>query len=378
MRTVTYVNNSNNPSTLARTVTFIVDDGALGSAPATRTINVTASDNPPAVDNSAGALAYTENDPATAIDTAITITDPDSTNLTGATVQITGNFVTGQDLLALPAQPVVTASFDAATGTLTLSGTATIAAYETALEQVTYRNTSDNPSTATRTVTYTARDAGGFGASDTHAITIAAVDDAPTAVDDSATVAEDSGATAVTVLTNDTDPDAGPRSITGVTQPANGTVAITGGGTGLTYTPNANYCNSPPGTTPDTFTYTLTPGASTATVSMTVACDDDPPVAVADGATVAEDSGAGAIDVLANDTDIDGGPKSVASVTQPANGTVVNDAHRRDVHAEPQLLQQPAGWGAGHLHVHADAGRFDGDRLDDRHVRRRSARRGRQ
>ena len=64
---------------------------------------------------------------------------------------------------------------------------------------------------------------------------------------------------------------------------------ITGGGSGLTYAPNANYCNSPPGTTPDTFTYTLN-GGDTATVSVTVTCSDDAPVAVNDSATVAEDS----------------------------------------------------------------------------------------
>ena len=49
-------------------------------------------------------------------------------------------------------------------------------------------------------------------------------------------------------------------------------------------------------------------------MSVTVTCVDDPPTAVDDSATVAEDSGASAIDVLANDTDTDGGPKSVASV----------------------------------------------------------------
>ncbi len=78
----------------------------------------------------------------------------------------------------------------------------------------------------------------------------------PTAVNDSATVAEDSGATAINVLANDTDPDGGPISITSVTQPANGTVVITGGGTGLTYQPSPDYCNTPPGTTLDTFTST--------------------------------------------------------------------------------------------------------------------------
>ena len=63
-----------------------------------------------------------------------------------------------------------------------------------------------------------------------------------------------------------------------MTQPANGTVIITGGGTGLTYQPNPNYCNNPPGTSPDTFTYTLN-GGSTATVSITVTCVNDAPVA---------------------------------------------------------------------------------------------------
>ena len=53
-----------------------------------------------------------------------------------------------------------------------------------------------------------------------------------------------------------------------------------------------------------------------------MSCVDDPPMAVNDTKTVAEDSGATAIDVLANDTDPDGGPKTIASVTQPAHGTV--------------------------------------------------------
>lgn len=181
----------------------------------------------------------------------------------------------------------------------------------------------------TASITLTLADNGGTTnggvdttAAQTFAITVNAVDDPPVAVDDTATVDEDSIATAINVLANDTDTDAGPISITSVTQPANGEVAITGGGTGLTYQPNANYCNSPPGTTLDTFTYTLN-GGSNATVTITVTCVDDPPSAVADSATVDEDSGANAFDVLANDTDPDGGPRSITSVTQPANGAVV-------------------------------------------------------
>ena len=70
------------------------------------------------------------------------------------------------------------------------------------------------------------------------------------------------------MLTNDTDPDGGAMTIDSVTQPAHGSVAITGGGTGLTYTPNPNYCNSDPPASTDDFTYTLN-GGSTATVSVT-------------------------------------------------------------------------------------------------------------
>ena len=61
------------------------------------------------------------------------------------------------------------------------------------------------------------------------------------------------------MLANDTDIDGGPISVASVTQPANGTVVITAG-TGVGYTPNANYCNSPVGPG-DTFTYTLNGGS---------------------------------------------------------------------------------------------------------------------
>jgi VCBS repeat-containing protein len=169
----------------------------------------------------------------------------------------------------------------------------------------------------TTTITAEAR-----GVQGTATLTVV-LDQPPVAVNDAATLAEDATATTINVLANDTDTDGGPKSITSVTQPTNGTVAITNAGANLTYAPNANYCNSPPGTTLDTFTYTLTQGGSTATVSVTVTCLDDAPVAVADATTVLEDAGATAINVLANDTDVDGGPKAVSSVTQPTNGTVV-------------------------------------------------------
>ena len=135
---------------------------------------------------------------------------------------------------------------------------------------------------------------------------------------------EDSGANAVNVLLNDSfAPDVGETlTITAVTQGANGSVVITGGGTGLTYAPSANYFG------PDTFTYTISDGnggTATGTVTVTVNNVNDNPTAADDTATVNEDSGANAVNVLLNDSfapDV-GETLSITAVTQGANGSVV-------------------------------------------------------
>ena len=159
------------------------------------------------------------------------------------------------------------------------------------------------------------------GATATVSVTVTCVDDLPVAVDDDATVAEDAAATDIPVLANDMNVDGGPITINAITQPANGTAIITGGGTGVSYTPDANFCSIPVDQAEE-IGYTLNGGCS-ATASVIVVCVDDAPVAVADPLTVSEDAPATAVAVLANDLDVDGGPKSVASVTQPTNGTVV-------------------------------------------------------
>ena len=89
---------------------------------------------------------------------------------------------------------------------------------------------------------------------------------------------------------------------------------------GVRYTPTANYNG------PDAFTYTILDGnggTATATVNVTVTPVNDPPVAVLDTTSVAEDSVANVIPVLANDTmgPDTGETLAVTAVTQPAHGT---------------------------------------------------------
>ena len=101
---------------------------------------------------------YAKNAPATAIKADLTLADVDSATLTGATVSITANFAAGQDVLGFANQSGITGSYNAATGVLTLSGTATVAQYQAALRSVTYSNSSASPSTAVRTVSFQADD----------------------------------------------------------------------------------------------------------------------------------------------------------------------------------------------------------------------------
>ena len=203
--------------------------------------------------------------------------------------------------------------------TLTLAGTQS--AINATLASLVYRGNLNYSGADALTVRST--DSGGLQDLDAIAITVDPVNDAPTAVGDAATMAEDSGPNTVNVLANDSiAPDVGETlTITGVTQGAGGSVAIVGGGASVSYTPNADFFGV------DTFTYTIDDGnggTATATVNVTVAPANDPPQALNDTATVAEDSGANTIDVLLNDSiapDV-GETLTIAGVTQGASGSV--------------------------------------------------------
>ena len=166
-------------------------------------------------------------------------------------------------------------------------------------------------------------------------VTVTPVNDAPTAVNDSYTMDEDTVLTRAAfngVRANDTDPEGGTLSVSRISGPT--ATGSTNGGTltlgvdgSFTYTPPVNYFGTV------TFTYRVNDGqlnSNTATVTITVNNVNEPPVAVADSATTSAGR-AIVINVLANDTDVDG-TLNVASVniaSNPANGTAVPGADGR-------------------------------------------------
>ena len=157
---ITYRNTSANPTTGARTFNFTATDaGGLSTAsPAVSTINV---NKPPVIDldgnDSSGATGanyqttFAKTGSAVSIaDRDVKITDPDNTNIASATITLTNRQTS--DVLAAGTLPAgITASaYDSNTGVITLSGSASLANYQTAIRAITFDST--NISTTARKV----------------------------------------------------------------------------------------------------------------------------------------------------------------------------------------------------------------------------------
>ncbi|MBY6204405.1 tandem-95 repeat protein [Halomonas denitrificans] len=147
----------------------------------------------------------------------------------------------------------------------------------------------------------------------------------PVVVDDAYATDEDTplSVAAPGVLANDSDPDGDPITAVLQTGPGNAQAFTLNADGSFDYTPAADFNGS------DSFTYVANDGqadSSVATVAITVNAVNDPPVAQDDSATTLEDNPV-PVDVLANDSDIDGSldPASVAITTPPANGGTTVD-----------------------------------------------------
>ncbi|MBI1375120.1 MAG: tandem-95 repeat protein, partial [Phycisphaera sp.] len=193
----------------ADSFTYTIEDALGGvSNVATVTLTVTAvNDAPVAVDD--GTFAGTED--TTLIVSLATILSND-TDVDGDTLSVVA--------LGVPTN-----------GTAIING---------GLMQIEY--TPDPDFNGADSFTYTISDGNGGFDTATIDVDISAVNDAPVANDDSRTIDEDDPLTTFMVLANDTDVDGGALTITAVSAGVAGaTIAISGGGTTIDYTPAANF-----------------------------------------------------------------------------------------------------------------------------------------
>ncbi len=180
IRSVKYHNTSSNPSTLQRAVSFTVNDGTDNSNTLTRTINIVSVNDMPVLSNiERTTLHYTEGDSPLQITDSVEIDDPDNAFMRKAEIQITGNYQIGEDELIFTNQDGILGSWNAVAGKLTLNGTSSLTDYKTAIRSIKYRNSSDNPLTLQRIISFTVNDGTDNSNTLTRTINITSINNAP-------------------------------------------------------------------------------------------------------------------------------------------------------------------------------------------------------
>jgi regulator of protease activity HflC (stomatin/prohibitin superfamily) len=158
-----------------------VNGGSSPYSAASETISITVNPvNDAPVVTSGAVFNYTENDTPMLVGSGVTLTDIDNANLASAAINVSGNYVEGEDVLSFTSVGNISGTWNSSTATLTLSGTDTVANYLSALASVTYQNLSDNPSVLSRTISFTANDGTATSAAATAIVNVTAVNDAPT------------------------------------------------------------------------------------------------------------------------------------------------------------------------------------------------------
>lgn len=275
------------------TFTYRASDTAALSGVATVTITVTPVNDPPVAVNDAF---------STFTNTALTVTAPG---------------ILGNDTDSDGPLPLTAVNFSSpASGTLTPSADGS------------FVFTPANNFTGMVTFTYAARDGANAtsAAPATVTITVSGAQP-PTAVNDGYSTAEDTQLvvnSAQGVLANDTSPGGLALTAELATSTNNGSLTLNPNGS-FTYTPNNNYNG------PDSFTYRARNSAgqvsNVATVAINVTPVNDPPVAVNDSYSTAEDTTLTVTalnGVLRNDSDPDGISLTAVIAAQPAVGGTVS------------------------------------------------------
>jgi large repetitive protein len=223
-------------------------------------------------DIESSALKYDAGAAPVRVTPSLTVTSP--ATLTGATVSVSSGFTAGQDALAFAAETGIAGAYDASSGVLTFTGTATASAYATELRSVTYSDAAATPY-GTRAVSFQVSDSEpDHSLSNVVSRSVLVTAKPPVAAGDKATTGNNATVT-ISVLANDTDPAGLPLTIASVnTTGTKGTVTVNPGHKTVAYNPNGQFAGLAAGkTATDKFTYQATDGTQTsnsATVTVTI------------------------------------------------------------------------------------------------------------
>jgi len=136
LRTVAYRSTAPDPTNgganASRTLTWTVNDGIIASSSPVTMVSI---HGLPTIVAGGTASFFGGGSPVT-LSSSVTVSDPYSPTLTGATIALSG-FISG-DVLNFTNQGGIVGTYNTSNGTLSLSGTVSVATYQTALRSITY------------------------------------------------------------------------------------------------------------------------------------------------------------------------------------------------------------------------------------------------
>ncbi len=148
-------------------------------------------------------------------------------------------------------------------------------------------------------------------------------DNPPAAVSENITTKED---TPVSITLKGSDPEGNQVTFKKLTDPVHG--KLIGTEPNFVYTPELNYSGV------DSFSFKVNDGvidSNTAFVSITITSENDPPVAKDDVVEIIEDTNMVTLNVLENDTDIDGDQLTLLSAAEGKSGSIVISSDNKTI-----------------------------------------------
>jgi len=259
--------------------TYTIDDGNGGQASANVNLTVNSVNDVPTVDldtataGTSFAVSYAEDDTVGVplVDASILLQDVDDTMLESASIVLTdgqvgdllsvGTLPPGITVTLLPSGGALTSPQQI---TVTFTGSASPADYQSALQAVSYQSASQAPTlvSATRNVTVVVNDGEDTSLTALTTITVIPSNDVPIVTNDAFSVTEDTSLTIApgALLSNDVDPDGDILNVVSVANSVNGAVTMVGGQ--IIFTPNTNFFG------PASFEYTVDDGNGGTTVGL--------------------------------------------------------------------------------------------------------------
>ncbi|MBD2041903.1 cadherin-like domain-containing protein [Microcoleus sp. FACHB-672] len=325
--------------------------------------NITDNDStPPTINFSTGPLNYTENQGSVLVDAGMTVTDPDSPDFNGGvlTVQFANTTGLAEDSLSIRNQGtgagqisiagnvvnyggVAIATFSGGTNGATplvinFNSNANITSVSALLQNITYQNSSENPSTASRTLQFQMTDGDtGIGLPVNKAINLNAVNDvAVLATNADLTLNEGASGIINTGTLQVTDADNLPAQLiySVTTSPSNGSLFLNGVAT-TSFTQDdidnnrITYLHNGSETTTDSLTFTVFDGTNTlgaSTFNFTINAVNDVAVLATNADLTLNEGASGIINTgTLQVTDADTAPAQLiyTVTTATTNGTLL-------------------------------------------------------